>query len=114
MRDCIFCQIISGKAKAEVLYQDKEITVFEDIAPKAPVHFLVIPNQHIQTLNDTLDEQAALLGRLILKAKDIAKEKGIAKEGYRLVFNCNRSAGQEIFHLHLHVLGGRSLLWPPG
>ena len=109
MSDCIFCKIAAGQIPATVVYQDEEMMVFEDIHPKAPVHLLLIPIQHMATLNDPGPEHAQLLGRLTLKAAELAKEKGIAESGYRVLANCNPDGGQEVFHLHVHLIGGRRL-----
>jgi histidine triad (HIT) family protein len=112
--DCIFCKIASGGQKAKILYQDDLAVAFEDIAPQAPVHFLVIPRKHISTALDISPGDNALVGHLYQVANRIAAEKGIAKRGFRLVMNCNPEAGQAVYHIHLHVLGGRRMHWPPG
>ncbi len=112
--DCIFCRIIDGRAPARIVHQDDRVIVIEDINPQAPVHLLVIPRRHVATLNDLTDADDALVGELIRRAAIVAKARGIADSGYRTVFNCNRGAGQSVYHLHLHVLGGRRLAWPPG
>lgn len=109
MTDCIFCKIAAGEIPATVVYQDDEILVFEDINPKAPIHLLLIPKQHMATLNDAGPEQAQLLGRLTLKAAELAEEKGVATGGYRVQINCNPDGGQVVFHLHMHLMGGRKL-----
>jgi histidine triad (HIT) family protein len=107
--DCIFCKIISGQIQTKFLYHDDEITAFYDAHPKAPVHILVIPNQHIESLNQAGLENAAILGKMVLKAGDLAKEMGIDQSGYRLVINTGPDAGQSVFHVHLHLLGGRRM-----
>ncbi len=112
--DCLFCKMVAGEIKPDTLYEDDDVLAFRDINPQAPVHFLVIPKQHITTLNDLNDNHAELIGRLHLVARDIAKTQGIADGGYRCVINCNADAGQSVWHVHLHVLGGRALTWPPG
>lgn len=112
--DCIFCKIAKREIPATIIYEDEEIIAFEDINSKAPVHFLFIPRKHIGTLNDVGTEDAALLGRLLTGVRRVAKEKAIAEGGYRVVINCNKDAGQEVLHLHVHLLGGRSFSWPPG
>jgi len=112
--DCIFCKIAAGEMDANILYQDELILAFEDISPKAPTHTLIIPRKHIATTNDLQESDKELVGHMVLIAQKIAKENGIADDGYRLVLNCNRGAGQEVFHLHLHLLGGRAMNWPPG
>ena len=112
--DCIFCKVASGEMDAKKVFEDEDLVAFEDIRPQAPVHILIIPRRHIETLNDLTDEDAELVGRLVLAAKHIAAERGVAESGYRLVLNCNRDSGQEVFHIHLHLLGGRKMTWPPG
>jgi len=112
--DCLFCKMASGEIKPDVLYEDDTILAFSDINPQAPVHFLVIPKEHVSTLNDLDDSHAEVVGKMHLVAKQIAEEKGIARGGYRTVTNCNTDAGQTVWHVHLHVLGGRILTWPPG
>ncbi|GAB4390900.1 MAG: histidine triad nucleotide-binding protein [Thermodesulfovibrionales bacterium] len=112
--ECIFCEIAAGRMKAKVLYEDDLAVAFEDIAPQAPVHVLVIPRKHIPTALDLAEEDAALVGRLYQVANRIAREKGVAERGFRLVMNCNAEAGQAVYHIHLHVLGGRRMHWPPG
>ena len=107
--DCVFCKIVAGEIPATVVYQDDEILVFEDISPKAPLHLLLIPKQHMATLNDAGPEQTQLLGRLTLKAAQLAEEKGVEKGGYRVQINCNPDGGQVVFHLHMHLMGGRKL-----
>ena len=114
MTDCIFCKIAAGEIPAAKLYDDGEVLAFRDINPEAPVHLLVIPRRHIATLNDLTEADAALIGRLYLAAKRVADEAGVAESGYRTVINCNRDAGQIVFHVHLHLLAGRRMTWPPG
>jgi len=111
--NCIFCKIAGGQVPVEKL-ADGEIVAFRDLNPQAPTHFLVIPKRHIPTLNDLQPGDEELIGRLFATAVRLAKEAGLAESGYRTVFNCNRDAGQEVFHIHLHVLGGRKMSWPPG
>ena len=112
--DCLFCKIAAGEIPADPVYQDDGVFAFNDINPQAPTHVLIIPKTHIATLNDANPEDAAVLGRLLLVAADIAQNKGFAEPGYRVVMNCNGDAGQTVFHVHLHLLGGRQLGWPPG
>ena len=112
MDGCLFCEIASGQVPADILYEDDEVLAFNDVNPQAPVHFLVIPKTHIKTINETDD--AKLLGKLILIARHLARHKGFAEEGYRLVINCNENGGQTIYHIHVHLLAGRVLHWPPG
>lgn len=114
MTDCIFCKIAAGEISATKVYDDGEVLAFRDINPEAPVHLLVIPRRHIATLNDLTEADAALIGRLYLAAKQVAIELGVAENGYRTVINCNRDAGQIVFHVHMHLLAGRELGWPPG
>ncbi len=114
MTDCIFCKIAAGEISATKVYDDGEVLAFRDINPEAPVHLLVIPRRHIATLNDLTEADAALIGRLYLAAKQVATELGVAENGYRTVINCNRDAGQIVFHVHMHLLAGRELGWPPG
>lgn len=114
MTDCIFCKIAAGEIPAAKLYDDGEVVIFRDINPEAPVHLLVIPRQHIPTLNDLDAADAALVGRLYLASRQVAVELGVAESGYRTVINCNRDAGQIVFHVHMHLLAGRELGWPPG
>jgi len=114
MSDCLFCKMVAGEIQPDVVYEDEQILAFRDINPQAPTHVLVIPKTHIATVNDIEPQHAELVGNLFLAAQQIATDEGIAESGYRCVFNCNRAAGQDVFHIHLHVLGGRSLTWPPG
>ena len=111
---CIFCKIAAGEIPARKVYDDGEVLAFHDINPEAPVHLLIIPRRHIATLNDLSEADAALIGRLYLAGRQIAVESGVAESGYRTVINCNRDAGQIVFHVHLHLLAGRELGWPPG
>ncbi|MCE0722307.1 MULTISPECIES: histidine triad nucleotide-binding protein [Legionella] len=112
--NCLFCKIAQGAIPASVVFEDDEIMAFRDLNPQAPKHLLIIPKQHIATLNDASDENQALLGKMILGAKKIAQTEGISDTGYRLVFNINPDGGQTVFHIHLHLLGGRHMTWPPG
>ena len=111
---CIFCSIAEGKTPAKIFHDDEHIVGFYDIHPQAPVHALFIPRKHISTLNDLDENDAQLLARLFLAAKEFAQREGIAQSGYRLVMNCNSDGGQTVYHLHLHVFGGRWMKWPPG
>lgn len=111
---CLFCKIINREIPAAVVYEDDQMIAINDIKPEAPTHILVIPKRHIETLNDLVETDDALVGSLFRRAAAIAAEKGFAATGYRTVFNTNRGAGQTVFHIHLHLLGGRSLGWPPG
>ena len=114
MADTLFGKIIRREIPADIVYEDDEILAFRDINPQAPVHALFIPKKAIATLNDAGDEDAALIGRLVLAATRWAKAQNLAENGYRVVVNCNRDAGQTVFHLHLHLLAGRQMHWPPG
>ena len=114
MSDCIFCKIAAGEIPADFVYQDDDVVAFRDITPQAPTHILVIPRKHIATLLETGTETAPLLGRMQHAAVEIARHEGLAERGFRLVTNCLEEAGQSVFHLHLHLLGGRRLGWPPG
>src|SRR3990167_4317849 len=104
--DCIFCNIATGKI-GTLIYEDKDMVAFNDIDPKAPIHVLIVPKKHIPTINDLTEKENTLIGQMIQTAKHIAEEKDIAEKGYRLLFNCNRGGGQAVFHIHLHLLGGR-------
>ena len=110
----IFSKIINKEIPAKIVYEDDDILAFEDIAPKAPIHILIIPKKEIKTLNDIDEQDANLIGRLTIVAKKIAADKDIAEDGYRLVMNCNDYGGQTVYHIHLQLLGGRKLFWPPG
>lgn len=114
MGDCLFCDIASGKLSATVVYQDESVVAVEDINPQAPVHLLIIPRKHIPSPADIQAEDRQLIGDVFILAKKLAKEKGVEASGYRIVANCNRDAGQSVFHLHFHLLGGRVFRWPPG
>jgi len=113
MGECIFCDIVAGEAKAEILYQDDGVTAFRDIHPAAPVHALLIPNRHIPSPSQVEPGDESLLGKLFVVARRLAEEAGVS-QGYRLVVNSGPSGGQSVFHLHLHLLGGRRFTWPPG
>ncbi|SFX72391.1 histidine triad nucleotide-binding protein [Marinospirillum alkaliphilum] len=114
MQDCIFCKIVSREIPAKIAYEDDQVIAFHDIDPKAPIHLLVIPKRHITTLNDLEEGDAALVGRLQVTAAKLARELGFAEQGYRVVMNCNEDGGQTVWHIHMHVLAGRQLTWPPG
>ena len=110
----IFSKIINKEIHADILFENDKILAFRDISPQAPVHFLVIPKKEIRTINDINEEDKSLIGELFIVAKEIAKKEGIDENGYRTIFNCNEHGGQTVYHIHLHVLGGRQLEWPPG
>jgi histidine triad (HIT) family protein len=112
--DCLFCKMVSGAIKPATVYEDEQVLAFKDINPQAPLHVLVIPKRHVRTLNELAPADAGLVGQLYLAAVKIARDAGVAEGGYRTVMNCNADAGQSVWHLHLHVLGGRALHWPPG
>ncbi len=114
MSDCLFCKMIAGEIKPDTVYEDDDVLGFRDISPQAPTHVLVIPKRHISTINDLNESDAELVGKLFLAAKQVAHADGIDDSGYRTVMNCNAGAGQSVFHIHLHVLGGRGMQWPPG
>ena len=112
--DCLFCKIAAGDIPADVVFESDEVLAFRDVNPQAPTHVLIIPRKHIATINDLPVEDASIVGDLFLTAQQIAADEGIADAGYRVVMNCNKGAGQTVFHIHLHLLGGRQLGWPPG
>jgi histidine triad (HIT) family protein len=114
MHDCLFCRIVRGEIPASIVHRDDELVAFNDINPQAPMHVLIVPTRHIPTLNDLSASDDALVGTMLRRAAVLAAERGYADRGYRTVFNCNAEAGQSVFHIHLHVLGGRGLRWPPG
>jgi histidine triad (HIT) family protein len=114
MTNCLFCRIIEGNAPATRLYEDDDLVAIGDAAPQAPLHALVLPRRHIATLNDLRAEDDELVGKMMRCAARIAHARGFAQSGYRTLFNCNRDALQSVFHIHLHVLGGRRFGWPPG
>lgn len=113
-QDCLFCKILSGEIPADIVYESDTAIGFRDINPQAPIHMVVIPRQHIATINDMVPEDEALVGSLFSAARQIAADEGLSEDGYRAVMNCNAAAGQTVFHIHLHVLGGRQMRWPPG
>lgn len=114
MEDCLFCRIASKKIPSAAVYEDDELFAFDDIRPQAPVHVLIIPKLHFASLNEADEDKRALLGRLLGAAREIAKLKGVDRTGYRVVFNTGPDSGQEVTHIHAHLLGGRRLAWPPG
>jgi histidine triad (HIT) family protein len=114
MTDCLFCRVVSGDVPASIVRENAELVAFKDINPQAPLHALIIPRRHIPSLNDLGEADDALVGRMLRLAASIAADAGYAERGYRTVFNCNRDAGQSVFHIHLHLLAGRGLGWPPG
>jgi len=114
MADCLFCKIARKEIPAKIAYEDRQVVAFEDVNPQAPTHTLIIPKAHFATLNDVGAEQEGVLGHMMLVATRVARDKGLNENGYRLVANCLESAGQSVFHIHLHILGGRNFSWPPG
>ena len=114
MEDTLFTKILKGEIPSEIIYEDEYVFAFKDIAPKAPVHVLIVPKKQIPTLNDLEETDDVLMGKVILAAKRIAKKYQIDENGYRLVFNCNKHAGQTVFHIHCHLMGGREFNWPAG
>jgi histidine triad (HIT) family protein len=111
---CLFCRIIAGELPSSKVFEDEQFVAFNDIHPQAPMHVLVVPKEHIATLNDLDDRHDGLIGAMVRRAAAIAQEQGFSELGYRTVLNCQAGAGQTVFHVHLHVLGGRSFAWPPG
>lgn len=114
MADCLFCKVIAGEIPGNFVHKDELLVAFNDINPQAPLHVLIVPRRHIATLNDLSVEDDGLVGAMFRRAAALAKEHGYDQRGYRTVFNCNREAGQTVFHIHLHLLAGRGLTWPPG
>ena len=114
MADCLFCKIINKEINSDILFEDDDVLAFRDINPQAPTHILIVPKKHISTINDLQQEDKVLTGKIILTAQSLAKQESIDENGYRLVFNCNNDGGQEVYHIHLHLLGGRRMQWPPG
>ncbi len=114
MADCLFCRIINREIPSSIVYEDDRLIAFNDINPQAPTHVLILPKRHIASLNDLTPADDAIVGEMARRAAAIALEKGISAGGYRTVFNTNRDAGQTVFHIHLHLLGGRAMHWPPG
>lgn len=111
---CLFCKILNNEIPSKKVYEDDDVYAFEDITPKAPVHILIIPKKHIETLNNIKEEDYKLIGKIYGAAAKIASEKGLSERGYRVVANCNADAGQTVFHIHFHLMGGREFAWPPG
>ena len=113
-KDCLFCRIAGGELDADLVYEDDAVLAFRDINPQAPTHVLIVPRKHVATINDLEADDAEMVGAMFLAAKHVAADEGIAEPGYRVTMNCNEGAGQSVFHIHLHLLGGRGLGWPPG
>jgi histidine triad (HIT) family protein len=114
MTDCLFCKMVSGEIKPDTVMETEDVLAFRDISPQAPVHILIIPKKHISTINDITNEDTEVMGKLYQVAKEIAAQEGLADPGYRTVMNCNSDGGQAVYHIHLHLLGGRQMGWPPG
>lgn len=114
MSDCLFCKIVAGEIKPAVVYENDYVLAFRDIHPQAPTHVLIVPKRHIATLDDLSPDDLAISGELLLAASRVAAQEGLSEDGYRTVINCRAHGGQEVYHLHLHVLGGRRMDWPPG
>ena len=114
MTDCLFCKMVNGEIHIDSVYEDDDVLAFRDINPQAPTHVLIIPKQHISTLNDLDSSHAGVVGKMYLVAKQVAAQAGFAESGFRTVMNCNGDGGQTVFHIHLHLLGGRVMQWPPG
>jgi histidine triad (HIT) family protein len=114
MSDCIFCKIAAGEIPADKLYEDDHVLAFRDLSPQAPTHALVIPKAHIANVNALDEGNADIMGKLFLAAKQVAAAEGVAENGFRTVLNCNDHGGQTVYHLHIHLLGGRQMTWPPG
>lgn len=114
MQDCIFCKIVNKELPADIVYEDEQVLVFKDINPVAPVHLLLIPKKHISGLSDVKEKDAGVMGRIQVVASNLAGEMGLVKDGFRLVCNCGRDAGQLVMHIHYHLLSGRPFKWPPG
>lgn len=114
MSECLFCMIIDGKIPANKVFESEQVIAFRDLNPQAPTHLLVIPRRHIATLNDLQSSDATLVGEMMLAATQIAAMENLAENGYRVVMNCNHDGGQSVYHIHLHLLGGRYMKWPPG
>jgi histidine triad (HIT) family protein len=111
---CLFCEIVAGRIPAKVAYQDDEVLAFHDIHPQGPVHVLLVPKRHVTSLLDLTADDDAMAGGLVRRARDLAVELGLGERGFRLVFNCGDDAGYSVYHIHLHLVGGRTLAWPPG
>lgn len=111
---CLFCEIVAGRIPAKVAYQDDEVLAFHDINPQGPVHVLLVPKRHVTSLLDLAEGDDALVGGLVRRARDLANTLGLGERGFRLVFNCGEDAGYSVYHIHLHLVGGRTLAWPPG
>jgi histidine triad (HIT) family protein len=114
MSDCLFCKIRDGEIQGDIVYEDDDVLAFNDVNPQAPIHVLIIPKKHISTTNDLTGADEALMGKLFSAAQNITKQRGVSNDGYRMVVNCNKNAGQTVFHIHMHLLADRVMTWPPG
>ena len=114
MSDCLFCKIVNKEIPSDIVYENEHVLAFNDINPIAPVHILIIPKEHIPTLNDLEENHTQTMGELFLAAKALASKEGLSDSGYRTVFNCNKDAQKTVFHIHIHLIGGRKMTWPPG
>jgi histidine triad (HIT) family protein len=114
MEDCVLCDVLEKKIPGKIIHEEKEIVAIQDINPQSPVHILILPRKHIPTLMDMTEADEKLIGKMVILASELAKKHQISEKGFRLVFNCNRDGGQSINHIHLHLLGGRRMNWPPG
>lgn len=114
MTDCLFCKMVSGVIAPDKVFENDDVLAFRDINPQAPTHVLVVPKRHVATLNELDGESAGLVGKMVLAAAEVARREGFAEQGYRTIMNCNADGGQTVFHIHLHLLGGRVMGWPPG
>ena len=114
MSDCLFCKIVEGEIPCDKIFENDQVIAFRDLNPQAPTHILVIPRKHISTVNELTADDNNIVGEMVLAAQAVAKQEGIEESGYRLVMNCNEGAGQTVFHIHLHIMGGRRMNWPPG
>lgn len=114
MTDCLFCKIRDREIPADIVFESDDVLAFNDVNPQAPIHIVIIPRKHIATINDVEDDDELIMGKLFSAAKKIAAEKSVSDDGYRLVVNCNEKAGQTVFHIHMHLLAGRAMTWPPG
>jgi histidine triad (HIT) family protein len=112
--DCIFCDIVNREIESDIVYEDEQVIAFRDVNPQAPVHILIVPKEHIATTLDLTEDNSEVIGHIYQVAVELAKDEGIAEDGFRIVNNCNEAGGQTVFHIHFHLLGGRNLQWPPG
>jgi histidine triad (HIT) family protein len=114
MTDCLFCKIRDGEISADIVFENDDVLAFNDVNPQAPIHIVIIPRKHISTVNEVAESDEVIMGKLFSAAKTIAAQQGVSDDGYRMVVNCNEKAGQTVFHIHMHLLAGRTMTWPPG